>query len=41
MREREPLYRQIADLVVSTNHRRVPAVAESIAREFRSAQTAR
>lgn len=33
--EREPLYREIADLTVSTNRRRVPAVAESIAQQYR------
>lgn len=37
MHIREPLYREIADLVISTNYRKVPAVAETIAREFRSA----
>jgi shikimate kinase len=37
MRIREPLYREIADLVVSTNFRKVATVAENIAREFRSA----
>jgi len=35
MRVREPLYRQIADLTVSTNHRRVQAVADRIAEEYR------
>jgi shikimate kinase len=32
---REPLYREIADLTVSTNRRRVPAVAEFIAQQYR------
>lgn len=40
MRVREPLYREIADLVVCTNCRKVPAVAEGIAREYRSASAA-
>jgi shikimate kinase len=38
MHVREPLYREIADLVVSTNHRKVSAVAEHIAREYRAAR---
>ena len=33
---REPLYRQIADLVVSTDRRRVSAVADYIARQYKS-----
>ena len=41
MHARAPLYRAVADLVISTNYRKVPAVAESIAREFRSATSAR
>jgi shikimate kinase len=41
MRVREPLYREIADLVVSTNFRKVATVAESVAREFRSASLTR
>jgi shikimate kinase len=32
--EREPLYREIADHIVSTDHRRVQKVAEQILREF-------
>ena len=32
---REPLYREIADLTVSTNHRRVPVVADIIVQKFR------
>jgi shikimate kinase len=32
---REPLYREIADLTVSTDRRRVPAVAEIIAQQYR------
>lgn len=36
MRIREPLYREIADLTLSTNHRRVQAVAERIAEEYRA-----
>jgi shikimate kinase len=32
---REPLYLAIADLTVSTNRRRVPAVAEFIAQQYR------
>jgi shikimate kinase len=35
MQVREPLYRELADLTVSTNQRRVPAVAEYIAQRFR------
>jgi shikimate kinase len=35
LRVREPLYRQIADLTVSTNHRRVPWVADFIAEQYR------
>jgi len=37
MRGREPLYREVADFVISTNQRKVPAVAERIAEEYRSA----
>lgn len=37
MRVREPLYRSIADLTISTNHRRVQSVAERIAEEYRDA----
>jgi shikimate kinase len=40
MQRREPLYREVADLTVSTNHRKVPAVAERIAEEYRSALNA-
>lgn len=41
MQIREPLYREIADLVVSTNFRKVATVAESIARDFRGASLTR
>ena len=34
LRVREPLYREIADLTISTNQRRVPAVAEFIAQQY-------
>jgi shikimate kinase len=34
---REPLYRELADLTVSTDQRRVPSVAEFIARKYREA----
>jgi shikimate kinase len=37
MQEREPLYREIADLTVPTNRRRVPSVAEFIAQQSREA----
>jgi len=37
MRVREPLYREIADLVVSTDHRRVAVVADFIAQRYRDA----
>jgi shikimate kinase len=37
MAVREPLYRDIADMIVSTDRRRVPAVGESIARSYREA----
>jgi shikimate kinase len=37
---REPLYREIADLTVSTDRRRVPAVAEFIALQYRDSLTA-
>jgi shikimate kinase len=40
MRVREPLYREIADLVISTNNRKVSSVAEHIAREYRAACSA-
>ncbi len=40
MQEREPLYREIADLTVSTNRRRVPSVAEFIAQQYREAADA-
>jgi shikimate kinase len=33
---REPLYREIADLVICTNHRRVAQVAERIVEEYRA-----
>jgi len=36
LRVREPLYREIADLVICTNHRRVEQVAERIAEEYRA-----
>lgn len=39
MRVREPLYREIADLVVSTNNRKVSAVAEHIVREYQAARS--
>lgn len=35
MRIREPLYREIADLTVSTSHRRVQAVAEQVTHHYR------
>ncbi len=38
MQTREPLYREIADLVVPTDQQRVPAVAEFIAQKYREAQ---
>ena len=34
---REPLYRQTADLTISTNHRRVAAVAERVVQAYREA----
>jgi shikimate kinase len=34
LRVREPLYREIADLVVSTDQRRVPAVGDFIAQHY-------
>jgi shikimate kinase len=40
MRERAPLYEAIAELTVNTDHRKVAAVAERIAREFRAAGAA-
>jgi shikimate kinase len=36
MQVREPLYREVADFVISTTRRRVPMVAESILAAFRS-----
>jgi len=36
MQVREPLYREIADMITSTDRRRVPAVAELILHEFRA-----
>ena len=36
MQVREPLYREIADFVISTTRRRVPLVAASIIAAFRS-----
>jgi shikimate kinase len=35
LRVREPLYREIADLTVSTDQRRVPVVSDFIAHKFR------
>jgi len=35
LQQREPLYREIADLTVSTDHRRVPWVAEFIVQRYR------
>ncbi len=37
MQVREPLYREIADLAICTNNRKVSAVAEHVAREYRAA----
>lgn len=37
MRVREPLYRQTADLLVCTDHKRVPAVGDYIAQQYRAA----
>jgi shikimate kinase len=37
MRVREPYYREIADLTISTNRARVPAVAATIVQHFRDA----
>lgn len=37
LHHREPLYREIADLVISTNHRKVAVVAEHIAEAYRLA----
>jgi shikimate kinase len=37
--EREPLYREIADVVVSTDGRKVRSVAEDILRELGSCAT--
>jgi shikimate kinase len=37
LRVREPLYRQIADLTISTNHCRVTTVAERIVQAYRDA----
>ncbi len=39
MRVREPLYREIADLVISTNNRKVGSVAEHIAREYQAVRS--
>ena len=39
IRMREPLYREIADLVISTNNRKVGSVAEHIAREFQAVRS--
>jgi shikimate kinase len=36
MQLREPLYREIADMITSTDRRRVNAVAELILHEFRT-----
>jgi shikimate kinase len=36
MREREPLYREIADLHASTDRRRVRSVAEHIMQQYRA-----
>ena len=41
MRVREPLYREIADLVICTNNRKVALVAEELAREYRAASAPR
>ena len=35
LQERDPLYREIADLTISTNRRRVSSVAEFIAQQYR------
>jgi shikimate kinase len=40
MQMREPLYREIADMVTSTDRRRVNAVADLILHEFRAATAA-
>jgi shikimate kinase len=40
LREREPLYRQTADLTISTNHRRVVTVAERVVQAYREAARA-
>jgi shikimate kinase len=37
LRVREPYYREIADFTISTNHARAPAVAKSIADQYREA----
>jgi shikimate kinase len=39
MQVREPLYRSIADLVISTNRRRVPKIVEYIAAAHRAGKT--
>jgi shikimate kinase len=36
MRLREPLYREIADLIAPTDRKRVPAVAERIAQDYKA-----
>jgi shikimate kinase len=41
MDARSPLYSEIADFTVSTDGRRVPAVAEEIVRHFGRAAAAR
>ena len=38
LRVREPLYRETADLIVPTDHRRVPAVADYIAHKYQESQ---
>jgi shikimate kinase len=39
LRVREPLYREIADLAVSTDHRRVAHVGDFIAQKYQESQT--
>lgn len=39
MQIREPLYRSIADLTISTNRRRVPQVVEHVTRAYAAART--
>jgi shikimate kinase len=41
MEQRTPLYREVADIVVPTDGRRVRSVAEEIVREIETAQVAR